>query len=189
MFLLILPPGGLTARTVAVGNLSGPPRRGLKRPGETGIRAKPQREHRNITEFARNHSGSIETQRNSCETTAGASKPRTRLSARAVAIGNLSDPPRRDLKRPREAGIRAKPQWEHRNILEFARNHSGSIETQWNSCETKWERRNQGPVPFTRAVVVPVPLRAPLRSVANSFTLNVRSSLCKYYLGNSQKMR
>ena len=65
-----------------------------------GIRAKPQREH------------------------AGASKPRTRPTARAVAVGNLSSPPRRGLKRPREAGIRAKPQREHRNATEFARNHS-----------------------------------------------------------------
>ena len=78
-----------TARAVAVGNLSGPPRRGLKRPREAGIRAKPQGEHRNATEFARNHSGSIETQRNSRETTAGASKPRPRpTAARAVAVSN-----------------------------------------------------------------------------------------------------
>ena len=102
---------------------SGPPRRGLKRP-----------------EFARNHSGSIEMQRNSRETTAGASKrngirakpQRERrnqgpVPPRAVAVGNLSGPPRRGLKRPREAGIRAKPQREHRNATEFARNHSGSI--------------------------------------------------------------
>ena len=138
-----------TARAVAVGNLSGPPRRGLKRPREAGIRAKPQGEHRNTTEFARNHSGSIEMQRNSRETTAGASKRNgTRakpqrehrnqgpVPPRAVAVGNLSSPPRRGLKRPREAGIRAKPQREHRNATEFARNHSGSIETQRNSCET-----------------------------------------------------
>ena len=107
----------------------------------------------NATEFSRNHSGSIETQRNSRETTAGASKPRPRPTARAVAVGNLSGPPmqkrpeeatrgrnshettaraskpsvgnlsgppRRGLKRPLEAGIRAKPQGEHRNATEFA---------------------------------------------------------------------
>ena len=220
----------LTARAVAVGNLSGPPRRGLKRPREAGIRAKTQGELRNATEFAQNHSGSIETQRNSRETTAGASKPRpeeaTRgrnsrettagaskcngirakpqrqhrnatefvvrnhsgsvetigrqpkwppqkrpeeamrgrnshettagaskrngirakpqrerrnlgpVPPRAVAVGNLSGPPRRGLKRPREAGIRAKPQREPRNATEFVRSHSGSIETQRNSRET-----------------------------------------------------
>ena len=60
-------------------------------------------------------------QRNSRETTAGASK---------------------------RNGIRAKPQREH---------------------------RNQGPVP---------PPRAPLRSATNSFTLNVRTPLCKHCLGN-----
>ena len=112
--------GPVPPRAIAVGNLSGPPRRGMKRPREAGIRAKPQREHRNATEFARNHSGSIETQRNSRETTAGASKPRPRLTAPAVAVGNLSGPPRRGLKRPREAGIRAKPQGERRNATEFA---------------------------------------------------------------------
>ena len=91
----------------------------------------------------RNSRGSIETQRNSRETTAGTSKPRPRPTARAVAVGNLSGPPQ---KRPEEAtrgrnsrettwgaskcnGIRAKPQREHRNATEFARNHSGSIET------------------------------------------------------------
>ena len=76
------------ARAVAVGNLSGFPRRGLKRPREAGICAKPQGERRNATEFARNHSRSIETQRNR-ETTAGASKPRPRPTAvRAVAVSN-----------------------------------------------------------------------------------------------------
>ena len=64
-----------------------------------GVRAKPQREHRNATEFARNHSGSIQTQRKSRETTAGASKPRPRPTARPVAVGNLSGPQ----KRPEEA--------------------------------------------------------------------------------------
>ena len=107
-----------TACAVAVGNLRWPPRRSLKRPREAGIRAKPQREHRNATEFARNHSGSIETQRNSRETTAGASKPKPRPTARAVAVGNLSGPPKRDLK------------------AEFARNHSGNIEMQRSSRET-----------------------------------------------------
>ena len=145
----------LTARAVAVGNLSGPPRRGLKRPREAGIRAKPQREHRSATEFARNHSGSIETQRNSRETTAGASKPRPRLTTRAVAVGNLSGPPRRGLKRPREAGIRAKPQGEHRNATEFARNHSGSIEKQRNSRETTAGASKPRPRPTAaRAVAV-----------------------------------
>ena len=71
-------------------------------------------------EFARNHSGSIEMQRNSRETTAGASK---------------------------RNGTRAKPQR---------------------------ERRSQGPVPP----------HAPLRSATNSFTLNVRTPLCKHCLGN-----
>ena len=168
-----------------------------------------------MKEFARNHSASFETQRKSRETTAGASKPRPRPTARAVAVGNLSDPPRRGLKRPREAGIRAKPQREHRNATEFARNHSGSVETKapshrarrcgrqpkWplqkrpseatrgrNSRETtaraskrngicakpQREHRNQGPVP---------PPRAPLRSATNSFTLNVRTPLCKHCLG------
>ena len=142
----------LTGRSVAVGNLSGPPQKGLKRPREP--------------EFARNHSGSIEMQRNSRETTAGASK---------------------------RNGIRAKPQRERRNQgpvppTEFARNHSGSIETQRNSREAtagaskrngirakpQRERRNQGPVP---------PPRAPLRSATNSFTLNVRTPLhCLGYL-------
>ena len=144
-----------TARTVAVGNLSRPPRRRLKRPREAGICAKPQREHRNATEFAGDHSGSIETQRNSRETTAGASKPRPRLTAHAVAVGNLSGPPRRGLKRPREAGIRAKPQGEHRNATEFARNHSGSIETQRNSRETTAGASKPRPRPTAaRAVAV-----------------------------------
>ena len=157
-----------TARAVTVSNLSCTPRRGLKRPREAGIRAKP---HDARLEFARNHSGSIKTQRNPRETTAGASKPRPRPTARAVAVSNLSGPPRRGLKRPqeagirakmpREAGIRAKPQQEHRNATEFARNHSGSMEMQRNSRETtagaskrngirakpQRERRNQGPVP------------------------------------------
>ena len=165
---------------VAVGNLSGPPRRGLnlKRPREVGIRGKLQWEHRNATQFARNHSGriekqrnlleaskprsrpprrglkrpefvrnhsgSIEMQRNSRETTAGASKPRPRLTARAVAVGQPKWPPQ---NRPEEATrglnsretaagaskcngiLRAKPQREHRNATDFARNHSGSVET------------------------------------------------------------
>ena len=120
-----------TACAVAAGNLSGPPRRGLKRPREAGIRAKPQREHRNATECARNHSGSIETQRNSCETTAGASKPW---------------PPQ---KKPR-----AKPQREHRSATEFARNHSGSVETQRNSRETTAGASTRRPHPTACAVAV-----------------------------------
>ena len=52
-----------------------------------------QREHRNATDFVRNHSGSIETQQKSRETTAGASKPRPRPTACTVAVGNLSGPP------------------------------------------------------------------------------------------------
>ena len=146
------------------------------------FRTKPQREHRNATETARNHSGSveskapphrvrrcgrqpqrpfrrglkklreagiranrsgsIETQRNSRKTTAGASKPRPRPTARAVAVSNLKWPPQRseEATRGRNSrettagaskcnGIRAKPQLEHRNATEFARNHSGSVET------------------------------------------------------------
>ena len=176
-----------------------------------GIRAKPQREHRNATEFARNHSGSVET--------------------KDVAVGNLSGPPK---KRPEEAtrdrnscettpgpskcnGIRAKPQRQHRNATEFARNHSGSVErprptaraiavgnlsgpprrglkatrgrnsrestggaSRHNGIRAKpqRERRNQGPVP---------PPRAPLRSATNSFTLNVRTPLCKHCLGNKEQ--
>ena len=69
-------------------------------------------------EFTRNHSGSVETQRNSHETTAGASKRRPRPTACAVAAGNLSGPPRKI-----RSGI-------------IARNHSRSIETQRNSRET-----------------------------------------------------
>ena len=148
-----------------------------KRPEEATrgrIRAKPQREHRNATEFARNRSGSIETQRNSCETTVGASIPRPRPTARAVAVGNLSGPPRRDLKRPREA--------------EFARNHSGSAEMQRNSCETaagaskrngiraksRWERRNQGPIPPRAPLRSATPQRAPLRSTTSVAPLQKR---------------
>ena len=132
-----------TACAVAARNLSGPPRRGQKRLEQArrgrnlreitagaskcnGIRVKPQREHRNATEFARNHSGSVETKapshrharrcgrqpkwppqkkpeeatrgRNSHENTAGASKCN---------------------------GIRAKSQREHRDATEFVRNHNG----------------------------------------------------------------
>ena len=124
------------------------------------IRALPsaQRQHRNATEFTRNHSGSVETKapshraprcgrqpkwppqkRNSCETTAGASKPKPRPTARAVAVGNLSVPEKRseEATRGRNSrettagaskckGIRARPQREHRNATEFTRNHSGS---------------------------------------------------------------
>ena len=106
-----------------------PPRRGLKRPREAGIRAKPQRKHR----FARNHSESVKTK---APSTPPRARARVRARAPAFAVGNLSGPPRRGLKRPREARIRAKPQREHRNATEFARNHSGSIETQRNSRET-----------------------------------------------------
>ena len=165
----------LTARAVAVD----PPRRGLKRLREAGIRAKPQWGHRNATEFARIHSGNIETQWNSCENTAGASNKAPSHRARHCGRQPISSPPRRGLKRPREVGIRAKSQWEHR------------IEMQWNSCETtmgaskrngirekpQWERRNQGPVP---------PPRAPLRSTTNSFILKVRTPLCKHCLGNKE---
>ena len=56
-------------------------RRGQSKPEEAGIRAKSQRERRNAREFGRNHSGSIETQGNSRETTAGASKRRSRPTA------------------------------------------------------------------------------------------------------------
>ena len=65
------------------------PRRGQKRPEEAGIRAKPQRERRNAREFARNHGGSVATQRNSRETTAGAWKRRScPTAACAVAARN-----------------------------------------------------------------------------------------------------
>ena len=150
-----------------------------KRPEEAtrgrNSRETTQREHRNATEFARSHSGSIETQRNSRESTAGASKPRPRPTARRCGQQPNKWPAQ---KRPEEAtrgrnsrettagaskcnGIRAKPQRQHRNATEFARNHSGSIEMQRNSRETtagaskrngirakpQRERRNQGPVP------------------------------------------
>ena len=101
-----------------------------------------------VTEFARNHSGSVESKdpsrrtrrcgrqpkwpsqkrpeedtrgRNSYETTAGI----------ALAVGNLSGPPQ----------IRAKPQREYRNTMEFAtefaRNHSGSVESKDPSRRTR----------------------------------------------------
>ena len=108
---------------------------------------------------------------NSRETTAGASKRRPRPTVCAVAAGNLSGPPRRGHEKP-----------------EFARNHSGSTETQRHSRGTtagaskrngirakpQREHRNQGPAP---------PPRSPLRPATNSFTLNVRTPLCKHCLG------
>ena len=141
VFLLILPPGGLTARTVAVGN--------LRRPREAGIRAKPQREHRNATEFRRNHSGSVET------------KTSSHRCARRCRRQPKSPPPQ---KRPEEAtrgrnsrettagaskcnGICAKPQREHRNATEFARNHSGSVETKAPS-HRRARRCGQRPIPL-----------------------------------------
>ena len=135
-----------TARAVVVGNLSGPPRRGCRglNSRETtagaskcnGICAKPQRQHRNATEFARNHSGSVETK---------APSHRARRCSRQPKW-----PPQ---KRPEEATrgrnsrettggaskcnrIRAKPQREHRNATEFARNHSGSVEP--HCASTVW---------------------------------------------------
>ena len=129
----------------------------------------------------RNHSGSIETQRNSCETTAGASKRnrirettagaskrRPRPTACAVAARNLSGPPaeeaRAGQKRP-----------------ESARNHSGSIETQRNSRETtagaskrngirgkpQQQRRNEGPAP-PRAPLRPATYKRPPRRSQNT---------------------
>ena len=98
----------------------------------------------------RNSRETTETQRNSRETTAGASKPRPRPTARAVVVGNLSGPPRRGCRglnsRETTGGaskcnrIRAKPQREHRNATEFARNHSGSVETK--------ARCGQQPIPL-----------------------------------------
>ena len=107
-----------TACAVAARNLSGPPeeaRRGQNTPEEAGIRAKPQRERRNATEFARNHSGSGETK-----------APRHRVRRCGP---QPKRPPRRGQKRPEHArrgrnsrettagaskrnGIRAKPQRE-----------------------------------------------------------------------------
>ena len=134
----------------------------------------------------RNHSGSIEMQRNSrnhsgsIETQRERRNQRPRLTARAVAVGNLSGPPRRGLKRPREAGIRAKPQGPQgarRNATEFARNHSGSIETQRNSREA------------TAGASKPRPRAARAVAVSNQFfTLNVRAPLCKHCLGNNSKV-
>ena len=90
------------------GNLSGRSGRGQNTPEEAGIRAKPQREHRNATEFARNRSGSVETQRNSRETTAGASKRRPRPTACAVAARNLNGPPTSGQKRPKQQARRGR---------------------------------------------------------------------------------
>ena len=101
---------------------------------EAGIRAKPQWERRNATEFVRNHSGSIETHWNSCETTAGASKQRPRPTACAVAAGNLSGPP---LKRPEEAT-------RGRNSRETA---EGASKRNGIRATPQRERRNEGPAP------------------------------------------
>ena len=73
-----------------------------------GIRAKPQREHRNVTELARNHRWSVEFKDPSI--------------ARDRCDRQTKQPPQ---KRPEE-GTRA----------EFEQHHSRSIETQRNSYET-----------------------------------------------------
>ena len=114
-----------------VDNLNGPLRRGLKRLREAGIRTNSQRKYRKAMEIVRNPSGNIETQQNSCETIARASKSRSHLTARAVAVGNLSGPPRRGMKRP-TMGISK---------------YNGS------RAKSQWERRNQGPIPPPRTTL------------------------------------
>ena len=126
-----------------------------------------QREHRNATELARNHSATEFARNHSGSVEFKAPSHR--------AVGNLSGP-RKGLKRPREAGIRAKPQREHRNATEFAcETTAGASKRNGIRAKPQRERRNQGPVP---------PPRVPLRSATNSFTLNVRTPLCKHCLGN-----
>ena len=123
---------------VAARNLSGPPRRGQKRPGaiaarnqntpeqarrgrnsrettagaskRNGIRAKPQRERRNATQFARNHR-SVETK-----------APPHRVHR--CGPQPISGSPRRGQNTPEEAGIRAKPQREHRNATELSKRNA-----------------------------------------------------------------
>ena len=99
-------------------------------------------------EFARNHSGSVETKarptacavaaRNlSGETTAGASKTQRKFARNhSGSVETQRNSRETTAGASKRNGIRAKPQRERRNATEFARNHSGSVETQRNSRET-----------------------------------------------------
>ena len=91
------------------------------------IRAKPQREHRNATEFVRSHSGGVETKAPShCARRCGRQPkwPPQKKPEEATRGRNSHETPAGASKCN---GIRAKPQRQHRNATEFARNQSGSV--------------------------------------------------------------